>query len=297
MRLYLYMKFNFNQVISHRSRKRLLIHFSKYELEKYLPSLREEGYVTISEKGDIYITDFQTLLFRAFGAKYEQPWRKYKKVYVPSDFLKRKKDWKSWVIGHNIMWLANNLRLDKTKEKARKYAADRTGTQSKEFLPIEPGKMWSESTPVAQGVSLGLIQRKVGGWNISKTTASAWRRRGQIAGYRTIRVGLKVKEHFEADNRMYAEGKEAPDNDYAQWRDTQASKASRYLYPMPIQNLHKKRNEMIEAREKAERMGYAIRGFKSSYTTGILFSRNGFVIEEYPALIVFNTAPTFFWTM
>jgi hypothetical protein len=281
MRLFFYIKINFGAYLAGRSRKKLLIHFSQYELNKYLKWLDDRGYIEIDSSGGIRPMSTENFLRFVFPNDYNRKGITFKKIDLPSSVLKNSHDWKSWVKGHGIAWLTVSLRSGETKQKARHFAADNTGINKEELIILSPGRTVSEHTKVAQGLSCSLIQRRFG---IAKSTASVWRERGQIFGYKTVRVARKIKLH------TYPQTIESDDEAIVLlWRSIYRlrSQESPYMGAAPVQTLWKKRAEIGLSRKNSES------GFMQD--AGILYCRNGFVVEEQPALIVFNRQKSSFW--
>lgn len=281
MRLFFYIKCNFGAYLAFRSRNKLLIHFSQYEVNKYLKWLNDRGYIEIDCKGGVRPMSMENFLRFACPDVYNRKGLTYKKIQIPTKMLKNSHDWKSWVQGHGIAWLTVSLRSGETKEKARRFAADNTGIDKEELVTLSPGQTVSDHTKVAQGLACKIIQRKFG---ICKSTASVWRERGQIFGYRKVRCARKVRLE------TYRPNVESEDESVIRlWRNIAdlKQKESPFMGAAPIQTLWGKRAEIGRSRS-----GNGV-GFMRD--AGMLYCRGGFVVEEQPALIVFKNQKSSFW--
>jgi hypothetical protein len=151
--------------------------FTKYQVQKYLSVLLEHGFVGFDRNGYYYIRSLRFVAKRLgiVGPILARP---------DKDVVFKDNTWVSYLMGHAVLSYVGNLRSGKSKKRAKCHTASNCHEQGKDLLDFCSNSYQANSSADSQAVSLAGIAKK---FNITISTASRWRRRGQRAGYAVCR--------------------------------------------------------------------------------------------------------------
>lgn len=182
-------------------KKILLVHFSRYQVEKYLAVLLRRKYLRRDAAGNYYLTSMHTLC----PGQTNGLGKRVKMLYHALDdqALRDGQYWKKVIAGVVVAAYARSLRYGRTAKRAACFAAtnDPTGVGA----VYQGGAIVSPTTlansSLVQGCALNILALHTGR---HKSTMSRWRKKGQAVGYSLGRWYYKQDSDYYTPARIAA---------------------------------------------------------------------------------------------
>ena len=179
----------------------LLVHFSRYQIEKYLAALLRRKYLRQDAAGNFYLNSLRTIC----PDQTNDSGKRVRMLYhcLDDQALRDGQYWKKVIAGVVVAAYTRSLRYGRTGKRAACFAAtnDPTGigTVYQGRTVITPDTLANSS--MVQGCALTILARHTGR---HKSTMSRWRKKGQAVGYSLGRWFYKQDDTYYTPARIAA---------------------------------------------------------------------------------------------
>ncbi len=180
----------------------LLVHFSRYQIEKYLAVLLRRKYLRRDAAGNYYLTSMRTIC----PDQRDGSGKRVRMLYhiLDDQALRDGQYWKKVIAGVVVAAYARSLRYGRTRKRAASFAATNDpmgihGTVYSGGAIITPTVLANSS--LVQGCANSILARHTGR---HKSTMSRWRKKGQAVGYTLGRWYYKTDPDYYTPARIAA---------------------------------------------------------------------------------------------